>query len=88
MLHGLGINAGRIKDYYDNYAKLTPYGMGLEPPRTLKHVIDKTNWQHFLGKRTIYSSYCDYFEEEIKKKVLNRYYKNICRPFHLGGLVH
>lgn len=33
-LHGLGISASRIKDYYDNYVKLTPYGMGLEP---LKH---------------------------------------------------
>ncbi|EQB99034.1 questin oxidase family protein [Photorhabdus temperata] len=90
-LHGLGISAGRIKDYYDNYAKLTPYGMGLEPPKTLKHVIDSTNWKYFLGKRTSYSSYCDYFEEEIKNKgieqVLQEYMPTLLSGW-AGALTH
>ncbi|TDB54630.1 questin oxidase family protein [Photorhabdus khanii] len=90
-LHGLGISVGRIKDYYDNYAKLTPYGMGLEPPKTLKHVIDSANWKYFLGKRTSYSSYCDYFEEEIKKKgieqVLQEYMPTLLSGW-AGALTH
>ncbi|WP_434389948.1 questin oxidase family protein [Melittangium boletus] len=66
-LAGLGASPGKIKAYYDNYARLTPYGYGLEAPKRSKHTITEDNWKHFLGRRTSYGSYCDFFDRRQKE---------------------
>ncbi len=65
-LAGLGQSPEKIKDYYQDHAKETAYGFGLEKPKRSKHIITQTNWLEFLGKRTSYSSYCDFFTEELE----------------------
>ncbi|EJL6706345.1 questin oxidase family protein [Vibrio cholerae] len=67
-LEGLGIPSSRIQEYYENYATMTPYGMGLEAPRDIKHEINQSSWKDFLGKRTSFWSYCHFFEQEIEQK--------------------
>lgn len=67
-LDGLGIPSSRIQEYYENYATMTPYGMGLEVPRDIKHEINQSSWKDFLGKRTSFWSYCHFFEQEIEQK--------------------
>ncbi|MBU2706131.1 questin oxidase family protein [Zooshikella marina] len=66
-LAGMNIPAQKIKDYYENYAKLTTYGFGLEPARASKYVISEENWKDFLGQRTSFSAYCDFFDLQVKK---------------------
>ena len=60
----LGASPQRIQEYYETYARLTPYGYGLEAPKVSKHLITSANWKDFLGKRSSWSSYCDFFERE------------------------
>ncbi|WNG32887.1 questin oxidase family protein [Archangium minus] len=90
-LAGLGASAEKIKAYYDNYAKLTPYGYGLEAPRTSKHTISEDNWERFFGKRTSYSSYCDFFDQKEKElgmdELLRRYLPPLL-PGWVGSFTH
>ncbi|KDM93314.1 questin oxidase family protein [Photobacterium galatheae] len=90
-LNGLGIHAERIKAYYENYAELTPYGMGLEAPRKSKYQIDEQNWKDFLGKRTSFWGYCDFFDKEISQKgmaaVLQQYVPTLLQGW-AGALTH
>ena len=76
-LNGLGASWERIKSYYDTYAFLTPYGYGLEAAKPSKHVITQDNWTRYLGQRTSFASYCDFFDrEEVllgRDELLNRY---------------
>ncbi|MET0405690.1 MAG: questin oxidase family protein [Cystobacter sp.] len=73
----LDASPGRIKEYYDTYAKLTPYGYGLEAPKPDKHIITDANWRDFRGKRSSWSSYCDFFERKQRElgtdELLRRY---------------
>ncbi len=67
-LHGIGAEPEEVRRYYDNYAKLTAYGYGLEPPRPAgRLVIDERNWRQHLGKRTGYAAYCDFFDAEERR---------------------
>lgn len=61
-LAGLGIHDSVIRDYYENYARLTSYGYPLEPPRYSRQSIDESNWIAFVGKRQSFSAYVDYFD--------------------------
>lgn len=76
-LAGLGASEQRIRDYYDNYAKLTPYGYPLEPPKPSKHEITDANWLDHLGARTSFSAYCEFFDRAEKNlgtpELLRRY---------------
>lgn len=90
-LAGLGASPQRIKEYYDNYARLTPYGYGLEAPRASKHTITDANWQSFLGKRTSFSSYCEFFDRKEKElgtaELLRRYLPPLL-PGWVGAFTH
>lgn len=76
-LAGLGADLDRIRAYHDQYARLTPYGYGLEQPVASQHVITESNWQRFLGRRTSFSAYCEFFAEQEQRigmdTVLARY---------------
>nr|QOJ56162.1 Questin oxidase family protein [Streptomyces candidus]USF91797.1 hypothetical protein DUF4243 [Streptomyces candidus] len=76
-LAGLGASPEKIKAYYDGYAKLTPYGYGLEPQRPQRREITAANWQEFLGQRAHFSAYCSFFDAELTRhgldEVLRRY---------------
>jgi len=90
-LSGLGASASVIKAYYENYARLTPYGYGLEPARGSKYTITKTNWTTYLGQRTSYSSYYEFFDQEEKelgKDELLKRYLPLLLPGWTGSLTH
>lgn len=76
-LAGLGASQKRIEEYYKNYAIKTPYGYGLEPAITSKHIITQDNWLLYLGKRTSFTSYCQFFDKKEKElgimNLLNEY---------------
>ncbi|MFI9276203.1 questin oxidase family protein [Kitasatospora sp. NPDC052896] len=61
-LAGLGVASEKVDAYYRDYATLTTYGFGLEPPRPSKYEITAANWERFLGQRTSFGSYCDFFD--------------------------
>ncbi len=76
-LAGLGADPERIRSYYDQYVELTPYGYGLEPPVASTHVITTSNWKELFGKRTSFSAYCEFFDDQERalgtEKLLARY---------------
>lgn len=71
-LYRLGASKKRIKEYYESYALKTPYGFGLESAKPSKYVITHNNWKHYLGKRTSFSSYCNFFDRQERKLGTNR----------------
>lgn len=90
-LYGLGASKERIKSYYDAYAALTPYGYSLEPIKASKHVITQDNWKLYLGKRTSFSSYYQFFDQQEKElgmnKLLNQYVPVLLAGW-VGSLTH
>jgi hypothetical protein len=93
-LAGLGASPQKIKAYYDNYAKLTPYGYGLEAPRAPKaseQAISEANWERFFGKRTSFASYCEFFDRKEKElgidELLRRYIPPLL-PGWVGSFTH
>lgn len=90
-LSGLGASQERIKSFYDNYAIRTPYGYSLETAKMSKHVITQDNWQLYLGKRTSFSSYCQFFDQQEKElgmdELLKRYVP-ILLPGWAGAFTH
>ncbi|WP_342380670.1 questin oxidase family protein [Myxococcus stipitatus] len=90
-LVGLGASEQCVRAYYDSYAKLTPYGYGLEPPRAPKHVITEANWREFLGRRTSYASYCAFMQRQLREHgleaVLARYVPELL-PGWVGAFTH
>ncbi|MBA5234956.1 questin oxidase family protein [Pectobacterium aroidearum] len=90
-LTGLGVPDERVAWYYQRYVDMTPYGMRLEPPRKAKHRIDENNWRDFLGKRTSFSAYCDFFRQEIatrgRKATLALYVPELIVGW-VGSLTH
>lgn len=90
-LYGLGCTSTEIKDFYENYAHCTPYGFGLESPRSSVHQINANNWKKYLGKRTSFWSYYDFFEGEIKadgiEATLQKYIPELITGW-VGGLTH
>jgi hypothetical protein len=87
----LGASPEKVKAYYDNYARLTPYGYGLEPPKASRHIVSETNWQDFFGKRTSFSAYCDFFDQQERElgldEVLRRYVPTLL-PGWVGSFTH
>jgi hypothetical protein len=83
-LAGLGAPPQKIKAYYDNYARLTPYGYGLEPPKASAHIISEANWDRFLGQRTSFSAYCEFFDRQEKKLGLDAVLKQYLPPLLPG----
>jgi hypothetical protein len=90
-LAGLGAPAGRIQAYHDDYARLTPYGYGLEAPAASRHAISEANWERFLGQRTSFSAYCELFdrrERELGMDELLRRYVPRLLPGWVGSFTH
>jgi len=90
-LNGIGASTERIKSYYESYAVLTPYGYPLEPPKASKHAINRENWKFYLGKRTSFSSYCEFFdqaEKELGMEEMLRRYLPVVVPGWVGVLTH
>jgi hypothetical protein len=90
-LKRLGASAQRIKEYYDNYAKCTTYGFGLEPSRASEQKITEDNWQVYFGKHCSFTSYCDFFDRKEKElgmeKLLDEYVPTLL-PGCVGSLFH
>jgi hypothetical protein len=66
-LAGLGASPQRIEGYYENYAKMTTYGFGLEPPRASTNTITDDNWRDFFGQRRDFAAYCEFFDERERE---------------------
>jgi len=90
-LAGLGASAETIDAYYKNYAQMTPYGYGLEKPKISQYEINEANWQNYLGQRTSYSSYFNFFDAQEKKlgmeQMLSQYLVTLL-PGWAGSLMH
>ncbi len=91
-LDGLGISPPhKIQEYYNNYAEMTPYGMGLEHLRAIKYEINKNNWKKYLGKRTSFWGYCQFFNNEIEQKgvdIVVKEYMPVLINGWAGALTH
>lgn len=87
----LGAPAERIRSYYDGYARETPYGFPLEAPRPSEDAIPETDWTSFLGKRTCFSAYCDFFDRRQRDlgtdELLQRYLRTLV-PGWVGSFTH
>ncbi|MFE0581326.1 questin oxidase family protein [Streptomyces sp. NPDC058874] len=87
----LGMSPERIQDYYENYARLTTYGHGLEPARPSTLDITDDNWRDFLGRRTGFASYYAYFDRKVAElgmaEVLRRYSPDLV-PGWVGAFTH
>lgn len=83
-LAGLGASPRRIKAYYDNYARLTPYGYGLEAPAASEHAISEDNWEQYLGKRTSFWAYCEFFDRQEKELGLDELLRRYVPPLLAG----
>ncbi|KAJ3489516.1 hypothetical protein NLJ89_g11522 [Agrocybe chaxingu] len=64
VAYDLGASAGHLQKIYDNEAKD-------QRPRILEEkdksiIVDKDNWAQYLGNHHAYSSFVDFFSEEIK----------------------
>lgn len=90
-LAGLGASANRIEEYYCQYAKETTYGCGLEPKRPSRYTVTDENCLSLLGRRTSFSSWCDYFsaltEREGLPAVLEKWMP-ILLPGWVGAFTH
>jgi hypothetical protein len=87
----LGASADRIRSYYDHYARETPYGFPLEPPRPSEHAISDSNWTRLLGKRASFWAYCDFFDRrqrELGTEELLRRYLPPLVPGWVGSFTH
>jgi hypothetical protein len=90
-LAGLGVPAPRIKAYYENYAKLTTYGYGLEPPRPDRITITEENWRTHLGQRSSFWSYTAFFDGRVQELGLEetvRRYVPVLLPGWAGAFTH
>jgi hypothetical protein len=90
-LAGLGAPPQRIKEYYENYAEMTPYGYGLEPPRASTNTITDDNWRDFLGQRRDFAAYCAFFdkkERELGLEGLLRQYVPALLAGWVGSFTH
>lgn len=90
-LAGLGVPSNRIRSYYENYAKLTPYGFPLEMQKPSSQSISETNWERFFGQRKNFSAYCEFFDNRVRELglegVLRRYFPQLL-PGWVGSFTH
>ncbi len=90
-LEGLGASPQRIQEYYDNYARCTTYGYGLEPQRLSEQTITQDNWQVYFGKHCSFTSYCQFFvqlEKQLGMQQLLAEYLPSLLPGCVGSLMH
>jgi len=90
-LKGLEASPERINEFYDNYAKFTTYGYGLEQAKLSEHIITQDNWQVYFGKHCSFTSYCQFFEQKEKELGIDRLlgeYVPILLPGCVGSLMH
>lgn len=87
----LGADPERIRSYYDQYAELTPYGYALEAPVASRYVITQSNWKQLCGKRTSFSAYCEFFDQQEQElgteELLARYVPELL-PGWVGAFTH
>lgn len=83
-LAGLGASEARILEYYETYAKLTPYGYGLEPPRPPGQVITDADWWERAGRRADFSAYCDFFDRRERELGMAELLRRYARPLLAG----
>jgi Questin oxidase-like len=83
-LAGLGAPPHRIKEYYENYAEMTPYGYGLEPPRASAKTITDDNWRDFLGRRGDFAAYCAFFDKKEQELGLEGLLRRYVPPLLAG----
>ncbi|MFD3525393.1 questin oxidase family protein [Streptomyces sp. NPDC058653] len=90
-LAGLGAPPERIEAYYRGYTTLTPYGYDLEPARVSKQGITEENWERYVGARTDFADYCDFFDRREKElgldELLRRYVPTLL-PGWVGAFTH
>ncbi|MFD8391008.1 HAD-IA family hydrolase [Streptomyces sp. NPDC059680] len=90
-LAGLGVAPERIKDYHDNYIRMTPYGCAVEPARPPRRTIDDDNWLELVGKRQDWAAYCEFFDRRERElgmpELLRRYLPHLL-PGWAGALQH
>jgi hypothetical protein len=90
-LAGLGASPDRIRAYYDGYRAMTPYGFPLEPARPSEHPIGEGNWPDFVGRRTSFGAYCEFFDRrdrELGTDELLRRYVPALLPGWVGAFTH
>lgn len=90
-LAGLGVAPERIKDYHDNYIRMTPYGCAVEPARAPGRTIDDDNWLQLVGRRQDWAAYCEFFDRRERElgmpELLRRYLPHLL-PGWAGALQH
>lgn len=90
-LAGLGAPPERIQGYYDNYARMTTYGSGLEPSRPATGPITEATWERFLGQRVNFAGYCAFYDRQVGElgmpEVLRRYVPRLL-PGWTGSFTH
>jgi Questin oxidase-like len=83
-LAGLGAPPQRIKEYYENYPKVTPYGHLLGPPRASTNTITDDNWRDFWGQRRDFAAYCAFFDEKERELGLEGLLRRYVPPLLAG----
>ena len=90
-LRGLHASDEWMKKYYHHYASKTPYGFPLEPARSSSIKITDSNWKTYLGKRALFSAYCEFFDEKERQlgtDALLEEYVPILMQGWVGSLTH
>lgn len=85
-LAGLGTAPEAVRAYYENYARLTTYGYGLEPARPSGLVVHAGNWRDYLGRRQGFSALCAFFDAEERRLGLDAVVA-LYGPELLGGWI-
>jgi hypothetical protein len=85
-LAGLGSAPDKVRAYYENYARLTTYGYGLEPARASDLTVHAGNWRDYLGQRRGFSALCAVFDAEEQRLGLDGVVA-LYAPQLLGGWV-
>ncbi|CAM9214500.1 unnamed protein product [Discosporangium mesarthrocarpum] len=92
-LAGLSAPPSRIRGYWDEYTKLTPYGLPLEPAEPLNQTKDLTDedLEQILGKKVDFPALCKFFDKRVQElgtpATLQRY-APLLIPGCVGGLTH
>ena len=81
----------RIQEFYQQYIVETPYGYGLELPKTSPVDITNQNWKTYIGQRTSFTSYCQFFENIYEQQgletLLSEYLPDLLSGW-VGSLTH
>jgi len=90
-LEGLGVPGKVNQDWNKNYVEDNPYGLKLEPARKACGAINSKNWKSYLGKKTHFPDFVQFFEQEEKRlgiKILLQTYGPVLMQGSSGALLH